>query len=680
LVDNGDGTWDYTPAGNNDSGVTFSYTITDGIDSVAGSATLDITPVNDAPSTTPVTLSAIAEDSGVRTITQAQLLANAGDIDGPSLTATGLTIASGSGALVDNGDGTWDYTPAADDDSSVSFSYTITDGTDNVAGSATLDITPVNDAPAGVPTISGWVVNGQTLTADTGGISDADGLGAFSYQWLRNGVAIGGATGSTYTLGGIDVGSQISVQVSYVDADGTSEGPLTSAQTGPVANMNNAPVGLPTITGTVQEDQVLAADTSGISDADGLGAFSYQWLRDGVDIGGATASTYTLGDADVGSQISAQVSYLDGNGTAEGPLASAQTAAVSNVNDAPTGGVGIDNGTPVLGDTLKASNNLADNDGVGTVNYQWQRNGANIAGATGASYTTTQSDVGAVISVLASYTDGEGTFESISSSSTGAVTTPVVPTSDNVGGGGTNDGGGSAMGDDSGDAGSGNDTSSANYEGADAGSEQQTVGESTTLETLEQESGPVDAATTLLPAGSGRIAAEPAFALDGDSAAGSGGADNQPRSSEIEHLLNDESSIVREGDSLKWLTPEWLLVEAPQIDRGVSFVAGPVSVVNLAMGGVSDEIASSGGNSETMSLAEGVQFASIALTAGAVTWAIQAGGLLTSLLVSMPVWREFDPLPVVTEEENKGGDDDEADDAASDEEAVAARVFAVGQT
>ena len=74
-----------------------------------------------------------------------------------------------------------------------------------------------------------------------------------------------------------------------------------------------------------------------------------------------------------------------------------------------------------------------------------------------------------------------------------------------------------------------------------------------------------------------------------------------------------------------------------------------------------------------------MQFASIALTAGAVTWAIQAGGLLTSLLVSMPVWREFDPLPVVTEKENKGGDD-EADDDASGEEVVAARMFAGGQT
>ena len=63
--------------------------------------------------------------------------------------------------------------------------------------------------------------------------------------------------------------------------------------------------------GTATEDQILTADTSGISDADGLGAFSYQWYRDGVPIGGATGQTYTLGDADVGAQISVQVSYTD---------------------------------------------------------------------------------------------------------------------------------------------------------------------------------------------------------------------------------------------------------------------------------------------------------------------------------------------------------------------------------
>ena len=175
----------------------------------------------------------------------------------------------------------------------------------------------VNDAPVGIPTIIGTSTEDQTLTANTAGIADADGLGAFSYQWLRNGVAIGGATASTYTLGDADVGTQISVEVSYTDAHGTSEGPLTSAQTAPVANVNDAPAGVPTISGTVTEDQTLTANTGGISDADGLGAFSYQWLRNGIAIGGATTSTYTLGDADVATQISVQVSYTDGQGTAE---------------------------------------------------------------------------------------------------------------------------------------------------------------------------------------------------------------------------------------------------------------------------------------------------------------------------------------------------------------------------
>ncbi|MGH8858617.1 MAG: cadherin-like domain-containing protein, partial [Polaromonas sp.] len=106
-----------------------------------------ITNVNEAPTTTEVTLAAMAEDSGARLITQAELLANASDVDGPSLTATGLAIAAGSGTLVDNLDGSWSYTPALNDDSAVSFNYSVTDGSLAAAGSATLDLTPVNDAP-----------------------------------------------------------------------------------------------------------------------------------------------------------------------------------------------------------------------------------------------------------------------------------------------------------------------------------------------------------------------------------------------------------------------------------------------------------------------------------------------------------------------------------------------------
>ena len=77
---------------------------------------------------------------------------------------------------------------------------------------------------------------------------------------------------------------------------------------------------------------------------------------------------------------------------------------------------------PTQGQTLTASNTLADADGLGTISYQWQRGGVDIAGATGATYTTTQADVGSALRVIASYTDGQGTAESVASADTAAVT------------------------------------------------------------------------------------------------------------------------------------------------------------------------------------------------------------------------------------------------------------------
>ncbi|MFZ4859316.1 MAG: DUF4347 domain-containing protein, partial [Desulfuromonadaceae bacterium] len=143
-----------------DAGGDNQYDITIRATDVAGNATnrnvaISLTDVNEAPTTSAVTLTAIAEDSGVRLITQAELIANASDTEGNTLTASALAITSGNGTLSSNGDGTWNYTPAANDDTSVSFSYTITDnGTTNgaadaksVGGTATLDITTVNDAP-----------------------------------------------------------------------------------------------------------------------------------------------------------------------------------------------------------------------------------------------------------------------------------------------------------------------------------------------------------------------------------------------------------------------------------------------------------------------------------------------------------------------------------------------------
>lgn len=150
---NPDGSYSITPDSDYNGSMTLSYTVTDGNGGeTEGTQTYVVTAVNDAPTTGPVTLAAIDEDSGTRLITQAELLANAGDIDSVTLTASNLTISSGGGTLVDNGNGTWSYTPAANDDTEVSFSYTISDGSATINAVATLDITPVADP---VPVVAG---------------------------------------------------------------------------------------------------------------------------------------------------------------------------------------------------------------------------------------------------------------------------------------------------------------------------------------------------------------------------------------------------------------------------------------------------------------------------------------------------------------------------------------------
>ncbi len=373
---------------------------------LADTAAITVTRVNDAPVGVPTITGTVTEDHVLTADTS-----GISDDDGLGAFSYqwlrgGVAIGGATASTYTLGD--------ADVGNQISVRVSYTDGhstAESVTSAQTAAVTNVNDTPAGVPTITGTVTEDQVLTADTSGISDDDGLGAFSYQWLRDGVAIGGATASTYTLGDNDVGAQISVQVSYTDAHGTAEGPLTSAQTAAVANVNDTPAGVPTITGTVTEDQVLTADTSGISDDDGLGAFSYQWLRGGVAIGGATASTYTLGDNDVGAQISVQVSYTDANGTAEGPLTSAQTAAVANVNDTPVG-VPTITGTVTEDQVLTAdTSGISDDDGLGAFSYQWLRGGVAIGGATASTYTLGDNDVGAQISVQVSYTDAHGTAE-----------------------------------------------------------------------------------------------------------------------------------------------------------------------------------------------------------------------------------------------------------------------------
>jgi uncharacterized delta-60 repeat protein len=273
-----------------------------------------------------------------------------------------------------------------------------------------------NSPTTGSVTIAGTAIQNKTLTASNT-LADTDGLGVITYQWLRDDVAITNATQSTYTLTQTDVGKKISVKAGYTDNAGTSESVISIA-TSSVTNVNDTPKGNVTISGTANQNQILTANNT-LTDLDGLGTITYQWLSNNKEISNSTQSTYKLAQSDVGNVISVKASYTDGFGSKE-TVTSAATAKIENVNDAPTGNVSI-SGLAAQGQTLTIVNTLADLDGLGTIKYQWLSNGAALSGATKTSYVLSSSDIGKTISVKASYTDLLGTSESVTSQSSDAV-------------------------------------------------------------------------------------------------------------------------------------------------------------------------------------------------------------------------------------------------------------------
>ena len=170
----------FTPAADAyDTGyASFTFSVSDGtaFSTSPNTLTIDVTPVNDAPVADPVTLSAIAEDSGARIITAAELLAGVTDGDGPPATITSLSIQAGNGTLLDNGDQTWTYTPVLNDDTSVTFAYTASDGEFSASSTASLDITPVNDAPVATSFEDAGTIIEDTIVSTVVDGTEANGI------------------------------------------------------------------------------------------------------------------------------------------------------------------------------------------------------------------------------------------------------------------------------------------------------------------------------------------------------------------------------------------------------------------------------------------------------------------------------------------------------------------------
>ncbi|TWI23409.1 beta-glucanase (GH16 family) [Bradyrhizobium yuanmingense] len=177
IVNNGNGTWTYTPAANYNGPVSFNYTASDGSLTTTSTASLNLAAVNDAPAAKSVALAAGMEDIAY-TINAAALLAGVTDVDNSSLSITSVTVANGSGNIVNNGNGTWTYTPAANYNGPVSFNYTASDGSLTITSTASLNLAAVNDAPAaksvtlaaGIEDVA-YTINAAALLA---GVTDVD--------------------------------------------------------------------------------------------------------------------------------------------------------------------------------------------------------------------------------------------------------------------------------------------------------------------------------------------------------------------------------------------------------------------------------------------------------------------------------------------------------------------------
>jgi hypothetical protein len=381
-----------------DSGALFTVSVTNSYGSVTSNAatlTVNVPPT-------------ITAQPGSQTVTVGQ-------------TATFTVAATGSGTLtyqwkkngtVIKGATSAAYTTpaaAASDDAS-QFTVTVTGTTGSVtSNAATLSV----NAPASIASQpANQTVNaGQTATFSVA----AAGTPTLTYQWSKNGAAIGGATSASYTTPATaltDSGATFTVTVANTYGSVTSNAATLTV---------NVP---PTITSQPVSQTVTAGQTASFTvAATGSGTLTYQWKKNGTAIGGATSASYTTPAAaasDNGALFSVTVT---GN---MGSMSS--NAATLTVNVPPSITAQPASTTVIVGQTATFSVTCS---GTPTLTYQWNKNGAAINGATSYSYTTpatASSDSGAQITVTVSNSVGSVT----SNAATLTVNAAASPLNANV--------------------------------------------------------------------------------------------------------------------------------------------------------------------------------------------------------------------------------------------------------
>jgi len=346
---------------------------------------------------------------------------NFSDVDaGNVLTQVQITALPSSGTLALNGTavtanqaitkadidaGKLTFRGAADafGTANTSFQFKVHDGTEysTTSYTETVNITAVNDAPsftkgadqtvnedAGAQTVGNWATglskgpaneNGQTLSFTTSNNNNV----LFSVQ-----PTIDSNGNLTYTPAA-NANGTATVTVSIKDSGGTANGGVDTSTTQTftitVNPVNDLPTGTVTISGIPSVGITLSAANT-LADVDGLGTISYQWQANGIDITGATGSSYMLTDAEAGKTITVVARYTDAQGAAESvaSVATDQVEALAPINLTQQTGNGDDKPSSNTGTGNNTNTNTGNNTGTG--------NNSGTGNSTGADRNNNASD------------------------------------------------------------------------------------------------------------------------------------------------------------------------------------------------------------------------------------------------------------------------------------------------
>lgn len=280
----------------------------------------------------------------------------------------------------------------------------------------------VQTLTAPTPTVKGTAKVGYALTATVGTWGPAPV--ALKYQWKANGVAITGATATTFKPTAAQVGKTLTFTVTGTKT-GYTTAAKTSAATGTVMALNpvlTAPT--PKITGTAKVGYTLTAvpGTWGPAPV----ALKYQWKANGIAITGATAATFKSTAAQLGKTLSVTVT-----GSKAGYNTAAKTSALTARVAVGTLAVAVPKimGTAKVGYTLTAVPGAWGPAPV-TLKYQWKANGIAITGATASTYKPAAAVIGKTLSVTvtgskAGYTTAARTSAITAKVAVGTLSAPV---------------------------------------------------------------------------------------------------------------------------------------------------------------------------------------------------------------------------------------------------------------